>query len=386
MKSCRMRLLNFRDSTICDSSVFRVPTERALILKMGIMKLSKTLFLVNLTIIIGFCTTLTGCVSSPTAPEQIVRVHMSDRSLQSVIGWAELKQNDAVHDLCYRYRYGHTAPLDYDNAFKWCSIAAESHNSSSQVLLAELYWNGYGTQPNKAKAVELYKTAADQGHEHAQLVMSHLYRDGDGVLVDHDLSIKYLKMSADAGYSKAIAEMKQYQPSYEYKAIPDQEERSREPNSKTIRLQAKEGFFSQEFYRLTPGVRWKIKMRLHPLKEISSWAPLQSLCISAEGPSDFFCLVFNLTALDSDRLSGELRTIPADQRVVLQKNPLDGSFDINQDIKVELNVQGQGIFFSINGELAKFQHLGFNPQIWRTLCSTAECDFAMEVAPLDRPN
>lgn len=251
-----------------------------------LMKISNVPFLVNfpsLAMIVGFCAALTGCTSPPTAPAHIIKVEMSDRSLPSVIGWAELEQPDAIHDLCYRYSYGRAAPLDYEKAFKWCSIAAESKISSSQVLLAELYWSGHGVSENKEKAVQLCKEAADNGHEHAQLILSHLYRDGDAVSIDQDLSYKYLRMSADAGYSKAIDEIKQYGAEYESKVVYSSNDERIERNPNEIRIKAEDGSFSKQFYRLGSETHWRIKMRLRPsLENGSPWAPAQSLCVSSE--------------------------------------------------------------------------------------------------------
>lgn len=351
------------------------------------MKISNAPFLVTLATIFGFCAALTGCASPPPATAHIVKVNMSDRNLPSVIGWAELEQIDAIHDLCYRYSYGRAAPLDYEQAFKWCSIAAENEISSSQVLLAELYWSGYGVSANKAKAVQLYKAAADNGHEHAQLILSHLYRDGDEVSVDRDLSYKYLRMSADAGYSKAIHEMKRYEPGYESRVESPLNDQTIEKNPNEIRMKADEGSFYQEFYRLTSGTHWKVKMRLHPpLTKGSPWAPLQSLCISSEGPSDFFCFVFIQADRNSDQLLGELRSISADQRTVIKQTPLEENFSLTQDVYVDLTNQCQGVLFRINGGSENFQRLKFEPQILRALCSTAECDFSLGIVSANRRN
>jgi TPR repeat protein len=117
---------------------------------------------------------------------------------------------DAAHTACYRYIYGEKVPMDYQKAFKWCSIAAENMNPHSLTLLAELHYLGNGVPKDRVKSFPLYKAAADKGHMHAQLMLFFHYVKGDGVEKDHSVALQYLNLSAAQGYEKAITERKSY--------------------------------------------------------------------------------------------------------------------------------------------------------------------------------
>ncbi len=78
---------------------------------------------------------------------------MHEKPLSEVSALAANENLAAMHDLCYRFIYGRHAPLDYAEAFKWCSLAASKGVDSSQVLLGEMYYKGKG--------------AANRGYLHA---------------------------------------------------------------------------------------------------------------------------------------------------------------------------------------------------------------------------
>ena len=134
-----------------------------------------------------------------------------DQSLSTATRLAKTGDPEAVHDLCYRFTYGRGAPLDYKSALKWCKEGAALGVDSSQVLLAEMYYNGQGTPVNYAEALSWYQAAAAQGHEHALLMLYNMYNDGSGVPRNRELALSYLQQAADAGYQRAIDEMAKQQ-------------------------------------------------------------------------------------------------------------------------------------------------------------------------------
>ena len=148
---------------------------------------------------------LAACSSAPVAEKQ------DDGSLQAIENLAAAGDRGAIHDLCYRSVYGRGAPLDYPTALKWCKQGAALGIDSSQVLLAEMYFNGQGTTLDYAQALIWYRAAAAQGHEHALLMLYHMYNDGTGVPRDRVLALSYLKTAADTGYQLAIDEMARQQ-------------------------------------------------------------------------------------------------------------------------------------------------------------------------------
>lgn len=148
---------------------------------------------------------LAACTTAPVAEKQ------DDGSLQAIESLAVAGDRGAIHDLCYRSVYGRGAAPDYPSALNWCKQGAALGIDNSQVLLAEMYYNGKGTTLDYAQALVWYRAAAAQGHEHALLMLYHMYKDGTGVARDSGLSLSYLKKAADAGYQLAIDEMARQQ-------------------------------------------------------------------------------------------------------------------------------------------------------------------------------
>lgn len=132
---------------------------------------------------------------------------MRNRSLQEVRILSSVGNLEAIHDLCYRYKYGIKASLDLKEAFNWCSKAAARGVSSAQVLLAEMYYYGEGVEKNYKQALFWYSAAAAQDHAHALLMLFYIYSEGSGVTPDKALAMRFLQAAADSGYQSAIDEM-----------------------------------------------------------------------------------------------------------------------------------------------------------------------------------
>jgi TPR repeat protein len=131
------------------------------------------------------CSTFIGCASTP----------------------ATVSPKEA-HNSCYSYIYGENGfPLNYEKAYKWCSIAADYKIPSAQTLLAELYLDGNGVTKNLVVAANLYKKAASQGHPHAQLmyfIVQYKYRVKESSLTEKEEGLEFLNLSVKQGYKKAV--------------------------------------------------------------------------------------------------------------------------------------------------------------------------------------
>ena len=62
---------------------------------------------------------------------------------------------------------GQGARLDAEEAFRWCSAAAEQGLPEAQVQLGDLYKLGLGTAANPATARAWYESAAARGNPEA---------------------------------------------------------------------------------------------------------------------------------------------------------------------------------------------------------------------------
>lgn len=113
-----------------------------------------------------------------------------------------------LHQRCYSYIYGENGYVkNYQQAFKWCSLAAKSNRPSSLTLLAELYTLGNGVDKSLIIAGALYEKAAMQGHLHAQLmvyIVYNYYARGESTEIQKELGKELLKRAKESGYPKAI--------------------------------------------------------------------------------------------------------------------------------------------------------------------------------------
>ncbi|MBN7796286.1 tetratricopeptide repeat protein [Parahaliea mediterranea] len=120
------------------------------------------------------------------------------------------KTNDlsVAHNACYSYSYGeHGFEKNYEKAYEWCSIAANLGGSSSQTLLAELYFQGNGVTQSLETAADLYKKAALQGHQHAKMMVflvNNVYREEQSSADEKAMGLLFLNEAVEAGYPKAV--------------------------------------------------------------------------------------------------------------------------------------------------------------------------------------
>lgn len=108
-----------------------------------------------------------------------------------------------AHEACYSFSKGNNASdQDYDEAFKWCSKAAEFGGYNSLVSLAELYLLGNGTEVDLKKAEELYRLADKEGNASPQLMAFSLYSETTSE--EKALGLFYLMQLTKSGRQPAV--------------------------------------------------------------------------------------------------------------------------------------------------------------------------------------
>ena len=143
---------------------------------------------------------------------------------------AEQGDAEAQSDLAYWYLRGEGVPLDYAEAVKWFSKAAEQGDwdaremllfefpqdyaqaamkwrreageqghAEAQYILATAYRTGSGVPEDYAEAARWYRRAAEQGHAVAQYSLGAAYFDGEGVPQDHVQAYMWLILAAARG-------------------------------------------------------------------------------------------------------------------------------------------------------------------------------------------
>ncbi len=137
---------------------------------------------------------LAGCATASRSARH-------DQPLDDVLRAAAAGDADAIHDLCYRTKYGRKAAQDFAQALSWCTKGAQLGVDSSQVLLAELYLRGEGVTADETVGQHWFEAAAEQGHRHAQLMLYLMLRSREP-----QRAIVYLEQACADGYKPALAE------------------------------------------------------------------------------------------------------------------------------------------------------------------------------------
>jgi TPR repeat protein len=101
----------------------------------------------------------------------------------------------AVLGICYLE--GFQVEVDYAQAFRLLSSAADQRASRAIANLGRLYAEGLGIPKDPAKAVSLYERAAKRGEFLAQIELGRIYSRGLGVPADQSAALRW--------YSAALA-------------------------------------------------------------------------------------------------------------------------------------------------------------------------------------
>jgi len=96
---------------------------------------------------------------------------------------AELGDTNAQYNLGLMYAHGDGVPQDYAEAVKWYRKAAEQGHAVAQYILGVGYANGKGIQQNYAEAVTWFCKAAEHGLAGAQFNLALMYANGEGILI-----------------------------------------------------------------------------------------------------------------------------------------------------------------------------------------------------------
>lgn len=85
---------------------------------------------------------------------------------------------------------------DYDKALYWAQRGAQIENKVALYVLALIYLNGYGVEPDLQKSFDYAKKAADEGEPSAQFMVGDAYYAGNPVPQDYTQAYKYYYMAA----------------------------------------------------------------------------------------------------------------------------------------------------------------------------------------------
>ncbi len=126
-----------------------------------------------------------------------------EKSEETLIEEAEQGDISAAHALRYRLSHGVNLTADHTKAYHWCTRASSTQEPKSMTLLADLYYEGRGTEQNYRKAAKLYYFAAQRGVDKAMFMLYHHYHNGFGVAKDETEARYYLNRAAQRNYKPA---------------------------------------------------------------------------------------------------------------------------------------------------------------------------------------
>jgi hypothetical protein len=117
------------------------------------------------------------------------------------------KEDEGAVAACSRSLHG--AQRNLTEARRWCQLAAEEGDASSQVLLAQILETGEDAPADLEGAFHWYWVAAEQNHPHAQLKAGLMLVQGKGCEADGSAGTELIRLSADSGYLKALEIVRQ---------------------------------------------------------------------------------------------------------------------------------------------------------------------------------
>ena len=99
-------------------------------------------------------------------------------------------------------------PLVGDDAakkkeFEETKAKAENGDALSQLILGQMYIEGYGVLKDHKEAARWWIKAAEQGNALAQFSLAKKYQGGKGVLQDHKEAVRWYRKAAEQGYGPA---------------------------------------------------------------------------------------------------------------------------------------------------------------------------------------
>ena len=123
--------------------------------------------------------------------------------INTLIEQANAGDGEAASRLADAYREGEFVGQDWEQAFRWYSVAARAGDMEAQNNLGTLYLEGYYCPEDHEKAVYWYRKSAEQGANVAQYNLGMRYLHGQGVTVDNLLAMSWLEKSSANGYPLA---------------------------------------------------------------------------------------------------------------------------------------------------------------------------------------
>lgn len=101
--------------------------------------------------------------------------------------------------LCYLY--GIDVEIDYQEAFRFLSLAAEQRASRAWLHLGKMYAQGLGVERNIPEAIRRFEAVAGPSDSSdaflARVELGRLYSQGQNIVGDEDLALKWYSLALE---------------------------------------------------------------------------------------------------------------------------------------------------------------------------------------------
>lgn len=322
---------------------------------------------------------LKGMLSDPPEPDRSVPqiVQMEDRKLEHLLAFAMNGDSDGINALCIHY-FDSKAEASAAEALKWCRTAADAKDAYAAHLLGLIYQQGRGTPADPAGAVEWFRRAISYGARGAHFELYLAYRDGKGVTADAATAQAHLIAAAEAGHTDAIALLAQAGDPWHSRL--DAPSFGIEQKRGDIRYRTSAGRYIVRNYRFDEKMSRTLVFTLSSPQQHEKWGPLGNICLTAEGPSEEFCVRFAAVAPEHTTLRLVKRfTTPKGEDIV--NETLEAELAVGGPHKIEVYVANNVAHFVINDEIEVAQRISYPAELLELSCSTATCHFDFDVAP-----
>ena len=113
---------------------------------------------------------------------------------------AEDGNSSAQVNLGVMYYEGLGVPRDYEEALKWYKMAALKGHAEAEYNLGLAYAQGRGTPADQREALRFYRQSAERGYLPAQMMLAKMYYEGQGVAVNHAEAARWYRQAAYQGF------------------------------------------------------------------------------------------------------------------------------------------------------------------------------------------
>jgi TPR repeat protein len=135
-------------------------------------------------------------------------IFYKDNEYEEAFKWfslaAEQGLSSAQSYLGNMYENGLYVTRDATEAFKWYHLAAEQGYEEDQVTLGRMFENGLGVAKNNQEAVRWYRLAAEQGNEYAQYMLGIMFELGEGIPHDYVQAMHFYRLAAAQSNTNAL--------------------------------------------------------------------------------------------------------------------------------------------------------------------------------------